>query len=65
MELDQELITRIIAKHTPVSAKKINSMFLKMEFFSADQALVSGITNEVTDFRLPDEILIISPEVLG
>lgn len=65
IEIDQELITRIMARHTPLSLKKINSMFLQMEFFSADQALESGITDEVTDFRLPPEILIISPVFQG
>ena len=60
IENDQALITDIMARHTPLSPEDVNALFLQMEFFGANEAFKRGITDEVTDIRLPKGMPILS-----
>jgi len=60
IENDQGLITNIMVERTSLPVDKVNSMFLEMENIGADEALECGLTDEVTDFRLPNGMPIVS-----
>ena len=59
IESDQAMMAEIMVRHTQLGTDDINKLFLEMAFLSAQEALERGITDEVTDIRLPDGLPIL------
>ena len=53
LENDQNLMAKILAKHTKLELERINQLFLNMEFVDTEKATDYGIVDEVSEVRLP------------
>ena len=53
LQNDQALITEIMVRHTSLEADDVDLLFLDMAYIRAEEALNRGITDKITDIRLP------------
>ncbi len=53
IENDQSRIADIMVRHTQLGRDQLDKLFLDMGYLSSNEALQCGVTDEVTDFCLP------------